>query len=151
MKKSIVKRLMKRCTAMMLAALLIGGTVSGVVAEAAGVVVDPKVDTYDTYRYRIGVPKTLPEKKKAKTDAAASIHFSIGIPRDIIVSAYIKGRNGKRVSKKTVRFTNTTKDTKKKIAYETGKGNKGTYYSPCILVENGSKCTYLDFAVYFTP
>lgn len=65
----------KRSIAVALAALLIGGTASGIVADA--VITDPDICTYDLYRYRIGVSKILPSKpKKTKSGTKAKVSLS---------------------------------------------------------------------------
>jgi hypothetical protein len=137
--------------AVALAALLIGGTASGIVSKA--VITDPKICTYDLYRYRIGVSKVLPDKKKkTKSGTRAKVSLSARIIPEDIVSIYIKDTDGKRVSDgNAVKFSNTAAKKEKTIPYKTGKGISGHRYSPVVMLQIGSKSSYLDLKVSFTP
>lgn len=141
----------KRSIAVALAALLIGGTASGIVADA--VITDPNICTYDLYRYRIGVSKILPDKKKkSKSGTKAKVSLSKRIIPEDIVSVYIKDLKGNRVSDgDAVKFRNTAAKKEKTITYKIGKGTSGGFYSPVVMLQGGSKSSYLDLQVYFTP
>ena len=145
------KHSIKRSMAVALATLLIGGTASGTVSKA--VITDPKICIYDLYRYRIGVSKVLPDKKKkTKTGTRAKVSLSARIIPEDTVSVYIKDISGKRVSYgDAVKFSNTAAKKEKTIPYKTGKGISGGEYSPVVMLQIGSKSSYLDLRVSFTP
>lgn len=93
-----------------------------------------------------------PVEKTNATGTSAKVTMNDAIYRDDIVTAYVRNKNGIKVTEgDAARFRGTASGTTQSMPYQSGKGKKGNQFYLCLLLGQGSYNTHLTVSCNFVP